>query len=255
MHIESIGNGPDLVLVHGWAMHSGIFAPLTRLLAAHCTVHLVDLPGHGYSNTSQEPLDLATCAQKIAHKIPPAVWVGWSLGGLVCLQAALEHTPAVKGLVLIATSPRFVVGDDWPHGVAHETFAQFGEGLRANYYHTIERFLALEAHGSDHAQAELRELKTHVFERGEPALQVLEEGLQLLDKTDLRTELRRLQKPSLWISGRRDKLIPPAAMHWAAEQCPGGQYLEFSAGHAPFIGHAQTVATAIIEFVTRQSYA
>ena len=49
MHIETCGSGPDLVLIHGWAMHGGIFAPLTPLLREHFRVHLVDLPGHGYS--------------------------------------------------------------------------------------------------------------------------------------------------------------------------------------------------------------
>ena len=32
MHIETLGDGPDLVLLHGWAMHGGIFEPLTRRL-------------------------------------------------------------------------------------------------------------------------------------------------------------------------------------------------------------------------------
>ena len=50
MHIESIGHGPPLVLIHGWAMHAGIFAPLTARLAEHFEVFLVDLPGHGRSN-------------------------------------------------------------------------------------------------------------------------------------------------------------------------------------------------------------
>ena len=36
-------------LIHGWAMHGGIFAPLVDALAAHWRLHLVDLPGHGRS--------------------------------------------------------------------------------------------------------------------------------------------------------------------------------------------------------------
>ena len=47
LHIEVVGNGPALVLIHGWALHGGVFAPLVDRLAAHYQLHLVDLPGHG----------------------------------------------------------------------------------------------------------------------------------------------------------------------------------------------------------------
>lgn len=247
MHIETLGQGPDLVLIHGWAMHSGIFAPLTRELAAHFRLHLVDLPGHGLSAERDLTLRLDDCAQRLAAQLPPALWLGWSLGGQVCLEAARRNS-GPRGLVLIASSPRFVLGPDWPHGVDAEIFRQFGSGLRQDYHRTIERFLALEAHGSERAQSELRELKAHVFDRGEPALQVLCDGLDILDQADLRDSLAQLPVPSLWIAGRRDRLIPPGAMQWSAEHSPGGRYLEFSAGHAPFIGHAQAIAEAIVAF-------
>lgn len=248
MHIDTLGTGPDLVLIHGWAMHAGIFAPLTRALAARFRLHLVDLPGHGLSPDRDAALDLRDCADRVAAQVPRALWIGWSLGGQVCLEAARDPANHVRGLVLIASSPRFVVGDDWPHGVEPDVFRQFGDGLRHDYHRTIERFLALEAHGSERAQSELRELRAHVFDRGEPALRALCDGLDILDRADLRGVLPLLTAPSLWIAGRRDKLIPPGAMQWASQHSPGGRYLELSAGHAPFIGHAASVADAITAF-------
>lgn len=248
LHVEVVGAGPDLVLIHGWAMHAGIFAPLTRHLAGQFRLHLVDLPGHGYSGAHDGALDLMECARQIVAQTPVAAWIGWSLGGLVALTAALAQPDRITGLVEIAVSPRFVIAPDWPHGVAAGMFAQFADGLRHDYRGTLERFLALEAHGSDHARAELRELKAHVFERGTPAVRVLCEGLALLEHTDLRQELARLSVPSLWIAGRRDRLIPAAAMRWAAARSRGGRYLEICAGHAPFIGHPAHVAAAIAEF-------
>jgi len=94
LHVESSGSGPDLVLLHGWAMHGGIFAPLTPLLAAHFRVHVVDLPGHGRSAGCTESIETRACAAAIAARVPRALWVGWSYGGLVSLQAALTQEPA-----------------------------------------------------------------------------------------------------------------------------------------------------------------
>lgn len=251
MHIESCGSGPDLILIHGWAMHGGIFAPLTPLLAERFRVHVVDLPGHGYSSESDESIDPARCAAQIAAGLPPAIWVGWSFGGLASLHAALARPQQVRGIVEIAASPKFVASADWAHGVAAEIFVEFGAGLLSDYRRTIERFLALETLGSAQAQDELRSLKAHVFERGDPSLQVLEHGLDVLQSTDLRSRLPELSTPNLWIGGRRDRLVPSAAMRWSAQHSPHGEFLEISSGHAPFLSHAQEVAGAIAVFADR----
>ena len=248
MHIESQGAGPDLILIHGWAMHGGIFSALTPRLAAAFRVHVVDLPGHGRSIESTGSIEPLLCANALAAALPRALWAGWSYGGLVSLRAALELPRQVRGLVQIATSPRFVSAPDWPHGVPVDVFTQFGQGLLDDYHGTIERFLALETLGSPRAQDELRELKAHVFERGEPALDVLEHALSVMQTQDLRAALPRLQPRSLWIAGRRDRLVPSAAMRWSAEHCPHGHFVELASGHAPFLRHAGEVADAIVDF-------
>ena len=249
MHIETQGSGADLVMIHGWAMHSGIFAGFARALTPHFRLHLVDLPGHGYSRDDKGSLDPGACAHRIAEQIPRAIWLGWSLGGLVALRAALDAPAGVRGLVPISSSPRFVVGEDWTHGVAPSVFAEFGAGLADDYRGTIERFLALETLGSEHARAELRALKADVFAHGEPAMSALTDGLRVLDATDLRAELPRVRVPSLWIAGRRDRLVDPAAMKWAADRS-GGRYVECNSGHAPFLGHADALADAIGAFAS-----
>ena len=212
MHIETQGSGPDLVLVHGWAMHGGVFAPLLERLAAHFRVHVVDLPGHGFARAEQH-FDAQDSARRIA-----------------------------------AETPRFVRAADWPDAVGAEVFAEFAAELRLRYRHAIERFLALETMGSPHAQAELRDLRQRVFARGEPRMEALCDGLAALESGDLRAALPSLAMPSLWIAGRRDRLVPPAAMHRAAGLVPAGRYLEFNSGHAPFIEHASGVADALVEF-------
>lgn len=250
MHIETIGRGPALALIHGWAMHGGLFAPLVERLADRYTLHLIDLPGHGYSRDSEAPLDPVALSDQLAQRVPDAVWLGWSLGGQFALRVALDHPHNARGVVMLASSPRFVTGEDWSHGVGAHLFRDFGAFLQRDFRGTLEGFLALEALGSSHAQDNLRSLKTLAFERGEPAPRALLEGLDLLDRIDLREELAMLRVPSLWISGRRDRLVPAAAMPAAAAMAPGGRSVVIAdAGHTPFMGAADDVATAITDFM------
>jgi pimeloyl-[acyl-carrier protein] methyl ester esterase len=230
MVVERIGQGPDLVLVHGWAMHGGIFAPLTERLQQRFTLHVVDLPGHGFSRDEAIDPDLSNVADALAAKMPRAVWIGWSLGGLVTLSAALRHPGQVRGVVEMASSPRFLRGPDWP-GVEVAMFEQF------------------ETLGSPDPQAELRDLRVRVFERGEPSLAALTTGMRWLETADLRAQLPQLAMPSLWIAGRRDRLVSSDAMRRASTLAARGQFKEVPSGHAPFIGQAPAVADAITEFV------
>jgi pimeloyl-[acyl-carrier protein] methyl ester esterase len=251
LYIERAGHGPvPLVLIHGWAMHGGVFAPLVEALAGQCTMYVVDLPGHGRSRGSALPLELSACAEAIAAATPPAAWLGWSLGGLVALTAALERPAQATALAMLCATPKFVRGEGWPHGNDAALVRQLAADLETDYHATLERFLALEAMGSADPRAELRRLRQEVFARGEPEPRALQEGIRLLERTDLRGRLAGLAPPSAWIAGRRDRLTPPSAMQWSAAQC-GGDYRELShAGHAPFIGHAPALAQALTEFLT-----
>ncbi|MHB1272265.1 MAG: pimeloyl-ACP methyl ester esterase BioH [Rhodanobacter sp.] len=246
LHIETRGHGPvPLVLIHGWAMHGGVLQPLVEALRDRCTMYVVDLPGHGYSRGCGLPLEPHACAAAIAAATPPAIWLGWSLGGLIALTAALENPRQVRALAMLCATPKFVRAPDWPHGSDAALVHQLATDLETDYHATLSRFLALEAMGSDDPRAELRHLRELVFAHGEPDLRVLQEGIQLLENTDRRTTLRDLRMPSAWIAGRRDRLVPPRAMAWSAGQC-GGHFSEVErAGHAPFFGHVDAVVQAL----------
>jgi len=256
MFIETRGAAPSserpaLALIHGWAMHGGLFAPLVERIADRYTLHLVDLPGHGHARDDATALEPASIAAELVTRVPKAVWLGWSLGGQFALRAALDHPDRVRGLVMVAASPCFVRAAGWPHGVGAELFGEFGAALQRDFRGTLEGFLALEALGSAHAQDELRALRQHAFARGEPAARALLEGLALLDRLDLRAELPQLAVPSLWIAGRRDRLVPAGAMPASAALAPDARSVVIgNAGHVPFLGAADEVAREIDGFVT-----
>ena len=73
MHIETRGQGPTLCLIHGWAMHSGLFGRRVDRLVERYTLHLVDLPGHGRSRGSDASLDPEPLAAELVARIPDAI--------------------------------------------------------------------------------------------------------------------------------------------------------------------------------------
>lgn len=248
LHVRSDGDGPPLVLLHGWAMHGGVFDLLLPRLADRYTLHRVDLPGHGLSPSGT--LALEVLAGELAKRFGPADWLGWSLGGLACLQLALDHPDCVRSLTLVGASPRFTRSADWPSAVEATVFEQFADALHQDVGRTLERFLALETLGAEHAQDERHWLRQLLQAVPQPSRAVLVEGLQMLQGTDLRAALPTLRCPSLWIGGRRDRLVPPEALQAAAAAAPGGRAVLLErAAHAPFIGRPEAFAEALLDFL------
>lgn len=252
LFIARRGTGPlSIVLLHGWGMHGGVFEPLAAALEPHCSLYLVDLPGHGHSRDCEVPLETAACAAAIAAATPPALWLGWSLGGLIALQAALDRPDAVQALAMLCASPCFLRKADWPHAVADQVLAELASDLRRDHRETLDRFLTLEAMGSDDARAVVRSLRAELYAHGAPSPRVLEQGLDTLRDTDLRGRLGELVQPSCWLAGARDRLIPWQAMQASAEAANGKFSRIEHAGHAPFLGAASLVAEEILALAPR----
>jgi pimeloyl-[acyl-carrier protein] methyl ester esterase len=253
LHVESVGSGPPLVLLHGWAMHSGIWGSLVGRLARRFRVHAVDLPGHGHS-ALPGPFTLDGAVAATSAVVPaearPLTAVGWSLGGLVAMRWARQEPARISRLALVATTPRFSAAEDWPHAVPAETLERFGDELHVSWKLTIQRFLALQMHGSEHGRATLAALRHQVFARGEPSPKALFGALDAIVNTDLRAEVADIAQPAIVISGSRDMLAPPAAGRWLAQRLPDARFaLIEGAAHVPFLSHADAFGAALDPFL------
>jgi pimeloyl-[acyl-carrier protein] methyl ester esterase len=256
VHIESTGTGPNLVLLHGWAMNGAVWQPLVKSLAKHFTLHIVDIPGMGLSRPI-EPFHLHSVAEKIAEMLPAnADILGWSWGGQVAMRIALDHPDAVRRLVLVGTTPCFVNKDhsktqqEWSAGIAPEIFSQFADNVDANYHKTMTQFLTLQCMGDIRARITVRMLRKKFEERPAPTTQTLQKALNILLDTDLRAEVEFLRKPTLLIHGDRDTLAPVQAAHWMMQNLPVG-FLRVMAGasHAPFLSHQEHFIDALVQFL------
>jgi pimeloyl-[acyl-carrier protein] methyl ester esterase len=240
-----------VVLLHGWALHGGILQPLAARLRRVGAVTCLDLPGHG-GRPFEPPFDnLDGLADAIARDLPPACsLVGWSLGGMVAARLAAAGHPSVRRLVLIASTPRFVRGPGWEHGLEAGVVCEFAAELERDYRGLIRRFLSLQARGDVRQAALLRTLRATVFDRGEPDRRALRAGLEILLGADLRAEAGRIAVPTRVVAGEYDRLTPPRAGAWWAGQVPGATFEQVpGAGHAPFLSRPVPVAQGLAAFL------
>lgn len=251
LHTETIGNGPDLVMLHGWGLHGGLFDGIAESLAGAYRVTRIDLPGHGRSRDSVLPGDVNAWAGAVLEVVPPrAVWLGWSLGGLVAQAAALCAPQRLRGLLLVNTTPRFVAAPDWPPAQAPEVLARFVDELHTDYRATVQQFLALQVPAGAPGRGLLRELRRRVFAHGEPHPVGLAAGVAILRDTDLRARLPEIRMPACVIAGRLDRLTPPQAGRWLAGRLPAGEFHCFArAAHAPFLSHPVAFAARARQFL------
>ncbi len=244
-HVEIIGQGQPLVLLHGWGMHSGVWQPLIKKLSAQYMLYLVDLPGMGNSR-SIEPYHLHALADEVAQVIPGVSDVlGWSLGGLVAQRVALNQPDRIRRLVLVGSTPCFVNKKGWDLGVNPANFESFAQAVNSDYKATILQFLTLQCLKADDARSTLKQLRASFETRPTPTQTTLQRALQILLDADLRDEIADIRKPTLLIHGDRDTLAPVQAAHWMMQQLPHG-FLRVISGsaHAPFLSHsAQFIAT------------
>lgn len=248
LHHETIGQGPDLLLLHGWGLHGGVWSTVAGALARTHRLHIVDLPGHGRS-----PSDGAWRLPEIAdrlHELMPAgsVWLGWSLGALIALAAAARRPDRIRRLVLVGATPRFTTAPDWPCAVPAELLEDFERSLMRDARATITRFLSLQLGTGESERAVLRGLRAEAFRFGEPSAAALYSGLDVLRRSDLRDELSRIATPTTVIHGECDRLVPPSAASELARRLPRARRcLLARAGHAPFLSAPEAFLQSCLE--------
>lgn len=107
LYYEEAGAGRPVILLHCPAVSHVLWRPLMARLRTACRCIAMDLRGHGRSGLGDCPWTLPDIAADLALLVrrldlhPAPVLVGYSAGGLACLQAALDDPELYAGLALV----------------------------------------------------------------------------------------------------------------------------------------------------------
>ncbi len=234
---ESFGKGPDLVLLHGWGLHSGIWHRTATELSENFRITLIDLPGFGRSSDLSDD-SISNVMQEILNVAPlKATWIGWSLGGLIATKIASNFPERVAKLICVASSPKFLQDANWS-GMTADVLEKFAEQLHSDYEGTLKRFLLLQFHGLVLDKDLLQWLQSNLFQYGKPSLQTLMRGLFMLNTLDCRDEIKNIACPIKYILGRLDMLVPAKIVEDLPKLSSNIEITLFpKASHAPFLTH------------------
>ena len=248
---ETVGEGPELVLLHGWGLHAGIYEPIRAELTAQFRVTFVDLPGFGRSAGPSEPYSLPMLRDQVLAVAPEkAHYLGWSLGGLVATQIALDAPARVNKLITLCSNPRFLQGEDWPHAMKPEVLDTFTRSLETDYQATLLRCLAISSMGSETQKDDLKQLKERLFIHGTPSTDALRGGLALLHDADVRARLHEIRLPFLRLYGQLDALVPAKVAPDVQALNPASPHHVFKhASHAPFLSHKREFLAVVKEWL------
>lgn len=243
---EMVGDDADnrIVFVHGFTQTANTWKPIAnhfRERGHQCV--LVDLPGHGGSALVRA--DLRRTADMVAAIGGRATYVGYSLGGRVCLHLALMYPDLVQRLVLLGAHPG--IDDDGERAARRESDTHLAD-------HIIEvglpQFLAEWSSqplfgGLVLDDAELADRLRNTPEGLVNSLSMAGTGIQ----TSLWPRLRELAMPVLAMAGEHDtKFIGVAEQ--IADAVIDGTFLPLGgAAHAAHLQSPGAVIAAIETFV------
>ena len=237
---QTTGKGMPLLLLHGWGMNATVWEPVLDQLNRQYEVTRLDLPGHGYSEVDDGSHTLAAWAQAVAAIAPDnAIWLGWSLGGLIALQAAVKQMKSMRALYLMTATPCFARRNEWQCAMPITTLDQFAENLDKDTQGTLLRFLSLQIKGCDDARGLLKKLRAGFSAHPNATDAALKAGLGFLRDEDIRSKLGEISIPMHWTFGERDTLVPACASEFIEQALPDAtvQIIK-GAGHVPFLSHS-----------------
>jgi pimeloyl-ACP methyl ester carboxylesterase len=250
VHYTEQGEGTPLVLLHANPGDGQDFEAVIPALARSYRVLALDWPGYGRSDL---PADPASATVMLFYQVlrefiatlalPPAFFIGNSVGGNAAARLAIESPPLVRGLVLVAP------GGFTAHTMITRAFCRL-QGSRLSLTPRFFASLYLK-HRTLTAQAMLQRAATLQSTPERIALNRAMWRSFARPENDLRQASLDLTVPTLLLFGTHDPAIPASKDGMVASRCiPSAQFVAMPSGHAPFAEVPEQFLAQVEAFLT-----
>lgn len=241
------GVGEPVVLVHGFAQNRRCLGPLATALAEQHRTVLLDAPGHGGS-ARHAGADLRAGAELLVDTAGPGVYLGYSMGGRLCLHAALARPDDVRALILIGATAG--IRDDAERAHRRDADDELAAKLeRIGLPAFLDEWLALELF------ADLPNWARFDEERRTNSVAGLAASLRHAGTGSMEPlwdRLPELRCPVLLLSGRRDTRYGELGDAMARGIGPHAHHLTIpDAGHAAHLVAPEATIEVVGSFLSR----
>jgi pimeloyl-[acyl-carrier protein] methyl ester esterase len=226
-----------LVLFHGWGTDGRIWPRQKEAWEGRLPVLTPDL-------ARWEPAWVADYLRALPLK--ETVVVGWSLGGMLLLEALPQLPVSPAALVLVGAAVSFCRRQDYPWGQPPAAVRAMRRTLKEDPEKVLRQFaLSCLAPGEE----AFREQAAALFKPAIKAAQ-LATGLDYLLNLDLRERLRPCTGPTAIIQGEADGIVDRAQGEYLHRQLPGSRlHVLRGAGHLPFFTRAEEFNEILAEMM------
>jgi pimeloyl-ACP methyl ester carboxylesterase len=258
--ILSAGTGPQTVLcLHGLGGTKASFLPTAAALADGYRVVAMDLPGFGESDKPiGAPYNARWFAATVfdtldALDVERAALIGNSMGGRIAIEAGLTDRDRVSGLVLLSPALAWLRDRRWAPLVRllRPELGLLQVAPRPVVEGALRRLLPVD--GDGWAAAGVDEfLRAYLTPRGRAAFYASARNIYLDEPhgdDGFWTRLTELAPDSLFIWGRRDKLVPVGFRKHVERALPQARHIELDCGHVPQLERSRETHAAIRNFL------
>lgn len=259
MAFTDTGQGPAILLVHGWAVNRNFFADLARRLQSEFRVIAPDLRGHGLTPSGEAPLSIEKLAGDMAELIDAlelqnVVALGWSMGASV-LWNMIEARGAkgLAGLIIEDMSPRVLNDADWSLGMQRGLDAETNRELQSDIRADWPAFASVfspRMFARDYAiYPELAALLDQMRANDSDAMASLWASMTA---ADFRPGLPALSIPTCVMHGACSQSYTPETSRFLVDSMPRAERISFArSGHAPHLEEPDAFARAVASFAHR----
>ncbi|MQF48548.1 alpha/beta fold hydrolase [SAR202 cluster bacterium AC-647-N09_OGT_505m] len=244
------GDGPPLLLVHGFPLDKRMWEPQVQALTGEFRIITADLRGHGESQVTPGPYTMDLLADDLkglmdALSLQSVVLGGFSMGGYAVFSFYRKYPERVHSLMLLDTRPQ-PDSDDAKKG--REDMAQLAEreGAGPIAERLIPRLLAPDTVAN--RQDVVDKVRTMITQCPVEGIAGDLRGMALReDSSDL---LSKIDVPTLIVVGDQDAITPPAESHMMASIINGATVVEVSgSGHLSNLENPDEFNHAIHDFL------